>query len=56
MSAKVWSYRLRKRTIEVLSQFVSIEKEHEVAEYSDGIVPSKRQRLTSLKTEQFCGQ
>ena len=56
MSAKVWSYRLRKRTIEVLRQFVSIEKEHEVADYSDGIVPCKRQRLASWKTEQVFGQ
>ena len=47
MSAKVWSYRLRKRTIELLRQFGSIEKEHEVAEYSDEVVPCKRQRLTS---------
>ena len=47
MSAKVWSYRLRKRTIQVLRRFVSIEKEHEVAEYSDGIVPCKRPRFIS---------
>ena len=47
MSTKVWSYRLRKRTIEVVRQLVSIEKEHEVAEYSDGIVTCTRRRLTS---------
>ena len=47
MSAKVWSYRLRKRTIQVLRQFVSIEKEHEGANHSDGIVPCKRPRITS---------
>ena len=47
MSAKIWSYRLRKRTIEVLRHFVSIEKDHEVSEYSDGILPCKRQLLTS---------
>ena len=43
MSAKVWFYRLRTRTIEVLRQFVRIEEEHEVAEYSDGRVPCMRQ-------------
>ena len=47
MSAKVWSYRLRNRTIEVLRQFLSTEKEHKVAEYPDGIVPCKKRRLTS---------
>ena len=47
MSAKVGSYRLQKRTIQVLRQFVSIEKEHEVVEYSGGIVPCKRPRFTS---------
>ena len=46
MSAKVWSYGLQKRKIEVLRRFVSIEKEHEVAEYSDGRVPCKSRRLT----------
>ena len=56
MSAKVWFYRLQKRTIEVLRQFVSIDKEHEVAEYSDGRGPCRRRRLTSWITEQICGQ
>ena len=47
MRAKTWSYRWRKRTIELLRELVRIEKEQPAVEYSYRRVPCNSRRLIS---------